>query len=225
MKIQELTLYTSQLAAQKEFYGKGFGLPLLHESKESFGVQVGASVLNFVFKKNAKPYHLAFNIPSNQEVEALHWLQQRAQVLNYNGIELIDFVSWNAKSVYCYDPDRNLVELIARKNLFIENKDPFSSKALLNISEVGVPVTDIETCYNQLNELVETPVFDGDFDRFCAVGNEEGLLILINKLKRNWFPTNDRAYSTDFKLTLKMGNTDLPILFQKGQLLKKNSTV
>lgn len=225
MKIQELTVHTSRLAEQKEFYRKGFGLPLLHESKESFGVQVGASVLNFVFKKNTKPYHLAFNIPSNQEVEALHWLQQRAQVLNYNGIELIDFVSWNAKSVYCYDLDRNLIELIARKNLFIENKDPFSSKALLNISEVGVPVSDIETCYNQLNELIGTPIFDGDFDRFCAVGDEEGLLILINKLKRNWFPTNDRAYSADFELILKKDDTHFPILFQKGQLQKKKSTV
>jgi hypothetical protein len=41
------------------------------------------------------------------------------------------------------------------------------------------------------------PIFDGDFSSFCAVGNDEGLFILINKNEKKWFPTNDVAYTSD----------------------------
>jgi hypothetical protein len=45
--------------------------------------------------------------------------------------------------------------------------------------------------------MKKIPIFDGDFSSFCALGNDEGLFILIDKNKKKWFPTNDVAHASD----------------------------
>jgi len=218
MKINELLLYTTSLAEQRKFYVETLGLPLLEISPTSFKVAVGYSLLIFKQRDYATPYHFAINIPSYLDPEALAWLRKRTPVLKYQGKGLVDFVNWNARSIYFYDADQNVVELIARKNLGIQSLDTFDHHAFLSISEVGMAVNDIEAVYNQLQQLADFEIFDGDFDRFCAVGDEHGLFILVNKHRKDWFPTGDKAFSSDFEIEFQNRGRLLGFAFREDRI-------
>ncbi len=218
MKINELILYTTSLEEQKKFYSHTLGLPLLDTSSKSFKVAVGYSLLIFKLREYATPYHIAFNIPSYLDPEALAWIRKRMSVLKYQGKGLIDFVNWNARSIYFYDADQNIIELIARKSLGIQSLDTFDHHAFLCISEVGMAVNDIETTYSQLQKLSDFKIYDGDFEKFCAVGDEHGLFILINKHRKDWFPTDDKAFSSDFEIEFQNHGRLLEFAFRQGEI-------
>ena len=218
MKINELVIFTSQLEKQLHFYTQQLELPLLEQTSNLFKVAVGQTLLVFKQYSHTFHYHFAVNIPSNQDMEALVWLQDRVDVLSDHGSQLIDFKNWNAKSMYFYDADQNIVEFISRRNLGVENKDPFNYRGLLGISEIGVPVNDIRSTYEDLQELSEFKIFDGDFKRFCAVGDETGLFIIIDKNKKKWFPTNEVAHSANFELKFENRGQELELEFQDGRL-------
>ena len=200
MKIKELIIYTDKLNEQLDFYVHGLGIQLLNRTSHSGSLKIGSSILTFKLKESVTPYHFAFNIPSNTEEEALIWLKKRVQILTFDDNEIIDFPSWNARSIYFYDKDLNIVEFISRKNLKIHNEAKFSSRLILNISEVGLATIQIEKTYTELNKIQNIDVFDGNFERFCAVGNEAGMFILVNPNIKNWFPTNDEVFVSDFRI-------------------------
>lgn len=194
MKIKEIILFTANIQRQKLFYQNVLEFELILDSEEKISFKTGVSVLSFHYANAIKPSHFAFNIPSNQELDALLWLQKRVQIL-LDGDDLIsDFVSWNAKAIYFYDADNNIVEFIARKNLNSNSSTSFSSKSVLSISEMGIVTTNLEAVYNSINGIKSIPVFDGNLSRFCALGNDEGLFILINKTIKKWHPTQEEAF-------------------------------
>ncbi|UKM63706.1 hypothetical protein GSB9_00251 [Flavobacteriaceae bacterium GSB9] len=125
------------------------------------------------------------------------------EILKIDKEKIQDFDSWNAKAIYFYDNDKNIVECIARKNLKNENPDDFSVDSLLEISEIGMPVSNIETTYKTLKKISNIDVYDGGFEKFCAIGDENGLFICINKKLKDWFPTGDKAFSSEFKIKFK----------------------
>ena len=213
MKIKELIVYTNNLKDQLDFYRHTLGLQLLKETSTSCSLKIGSSTLTFHKKEDAQPYHFAFNIPSNKENEALAWLKERLDILPFEGREIADFKSWNARSVYFYDKDLNIVEFISRKNLKMYQEDNFSSASILNISEVGIATTEIEKTFNDLNRIRSIKVFDGNFKRFCAIGNEEGMFILVNHKVKRWFPTDDKAIPSEFEIS-----GDYNFRFENGRI-------
>jgi len=218
MQITELTLYTANLKAQKEFYCNTLNIPLNSESENHIEFIIGNSLLRFTYVPNTKPYHIAINIPSNKEHEALVWLKKRVTILKYFDDEIIDFPNWNAKAIYFYDADKNIMEFIARKNLKTGTSTAFNSETLLEISEIGVPVNQIEEVYNTLHNSCELGVYFGNFDKFCAIGGERGLFIVIDKNSKNWFPTNDKAFASAFNVKILASNQQYTIGFSKGEL-------
>lgn len=200
MLVDELVIFTNNLEAQYAFYVDTLNISAINKTKSSFSLLIGKSVLTFQYHSYTKPYHFAINIPSNKEEEALVWLKKKVVIQKFHNEEIIDFINWNAKSIYFYDPDKNVVEFIARKNLNINTYDIFSSKQLLRISEIGMSVHNVNEIFVQLNEMQETPLYFGNTEWFCAAGDEYGLFIIIDQSKKGWMPNNDFAYTSDFKL-------------------------
>ena len=198
MKIKELILFTQNLVAQIEFYLNVLEFELLHKSKTGCSFKLGNSILSFKICKNTAPYHFAFNIYSNMEQEAFSWLKERVDILPFNNKEIINFESWNAKAIYFYDSDMNIVEFIARKNLKMNSNLPFSSKSIINISEIGIATSTMRKTYNEINILRPIKLYSEDFDRFGALGNEEGMFILVNPVLKKWFPNDDAIHQSDF---------------------------
>ncbi|WNH07995.1 VOC family protein [Thalassobellus suaedae] len=198
MIIKEITLFTNNIENQKQFYQNVLDLELVYNSEEKISFNTQGSILTFEYKKETKPSHIAFNIYSNKIEEALIWLKKRVPILPDGERLISDFKSWNAKAIYFYDADKNIIEFIARKNLGLVAKSVFSPKSILSISEMAIATTNIEGVYNAINSIKAIPVFDGDFSRFCALGNDEGLFVLINKSIKKWHPTQEVAYTSDF---------------------------
>jgi catechol 2,3-dioxygenase-like lactoylglutathione lyase family enzyme len=215
MKINRLILYTAQLDEQTTFYKDVLGFKLVERTADHSSFKIGSSILSFYFREVSTPYHFAFNIPSNQIVEALTWLKTRVEVLNDDMKEIQQFPDWNAEAIYFYDQDKNIVEFIARKNLRLESNTSFRPESLLCISEIGLPVNNMERTFHHINEVKKLPIYSGGFEDFCAAGDENGLFIIINKEKRRWFPTSDIPYSSYFRV-----EGDYNIEFTNGKINK-----
>jgi len=200
MKIEKLEIATADLEKQLHFYKNLLGLEIRDQEENSFEIVLGSSVLKFREDKNFTPYHIAFHIPDKQEVKALAWLKTRVSILKNNRDEIVDFSAWDAKSIYFYDEDKNIMEFIARGNLNKPASVDFSEKSLLGIAEIGLATADIEEKFNFLHQECELEVFDGNFEKFCAIGDHQGLLITIDKNLKDWFPTGDQAFSSDFRI-------------------------
>ncbi|WP_430409732.1 VOC family protein [Kordia sp.] len=220
MQIRELTLFTTNLEDQKQFYTHVLELPLVSSDQEKFTIKIGTSLLTFVTAKTSNPAHFAINISSYKIQEALHWIQKRTEILGCEGEQIADFSNWNAKALYFYDNDGNIVEFIARKDLEIVNTHPFSSTDLVNISEIGIVSNDNKIIYEQLQAIRPIAIYDGNLDRFCALGNAEGLFILVNKTKKKWFPTQEEAFVADFQL-----KGDYNFAFTNGKIITEKEYI
>ncbi len=224
MKIRELKIYTQNLTNQINFYSKTIGFELIEVSENEAVFSIGNSRLKLVKSEKSFPYHFAINIPSNKINQALRWLKDRVNILKDDNNEIQDFYFWNAKAIYFYDFDKNIIELIARKNLKNESEDIFGVNSFLNISEIGMPVNDIEQAFKKLNQISGIEQFDGGFERFCAIGDENGLFICINKNQKDWFPTGDKAYSSEFEIEYEHNNHTFVIEFA-NEKIKRVDTI
>lgn len=213
MIITQLKIYTNKLEEQVAFYKTILGVDVIDRTETSVSFKIGCTHLILNYSESAKPYHFAFNIPSNKEKEALVWLKEKLTVLQHHGHELIDFPNWNAKSIYFYDADKNIVEFIARKNLKVETIVPFDSSQLLGVSEIGMAVNNVGEIYHKINAIRKTDLYFGNLDWFCAAGDEHGLFIIIDQSKKGWMPCNDHAYTADFEI-----KGDLNFEFVNGEI-------
>lgn len=218
MKIKEIKIYTKNLEKQIDFYSNSIGLKLIDSSISHAVFSIGKSKMRIEQSENFQPYHFAINIPCNKENEALEWLKQRVKILKDDTNEIQDFDFWNAKEIYFYDTDKNIVEFIARKNMKNESREVFGVHSLLQISEIGVPVNNIEYTYSTLKKITGVPIFDGGFERFCAIGDENGLFICINKFLKDWFPTGDKPHSSEFEIKVVENDILHELEFKNGQI-------
>ena len=198
MKISEVILYSNNIQEQKSFYKSILGFEMLLDTSEKISFKAGTSVLTFQYKDHMKPSHVAFNIPYNAIYDALIWLRLRTEVLTNKNEYISDFSGWKAKAIYFYDVDKNIMEFIARERIDIESDVAFTPRLILSISEMAIATNSIEAVYNTINSIRPIPIFDGNFERFFAIGNDQGLFIIINKKLKKWYPTMEEAYTSDF---------------------------
>ena len=218
MKIHKLTVYTNQLQKQLKFYNERFGFSIQTQTEKSFELNIGYSLLRFEQAEQITPYHIAFHIPDRQEKEAANWVEDRTKILKNGADKIVDFSNWSAKSLYFYDEDKNILEFIARDDFSKPKADLFSAKSVVGISEIGLATHSIKDIFKLLNQKCNLEIFDGNLDQFCAIGEPNGLIITIDKNKKDWFPTNDKAYSSDFILDFEHDRKQFQIIFKEDVL-------
>jgi catechol-2,3-dioxygenase len=218
MKIKELTLLTSNLENIKSFYSNILKLKISKECKDFIEFIIGNTILRFEISQKQTSYHFAINIPSNKIEEAHNWQKEKTKLIRHEQNEIITFESWNARSIFFYDPENNIVEFIARQNLNNQTKDNFSENSFIGISEIGTPVINIKETFDLLNDNLGLDIYDGNFERFCAVGDENGLFVLIDKNNKKWFPSMDEAFFSPYKIKVENRNTSAQLSYKDGQL-------
>ena len=216
MYIQKLTIYSSNITGLASFYRDVLGVIIIETTPVNIQLQMGNSILNLHYKKNARPYHFALNIPANKATEALIWLKTKVDIIKNEGQEIQHFYNWNAEAMYFYDTDRNIVELIARKNIHNSSSKKFDADSFLEISEIGIVTKNIQHIFEQLSEKIRLPKYFGDFKTFCAIGDEHALFICVNK--KFWFPTEDKAYPADFIVEVLVKGKEFKVEFIGGML-------
>lgn len=221
MKINELKILSQHLTEQIDFYSNVIGLVEIERNSDEVVYQVGSTKLYLKKSDRFHPYHFAINIPCNQDKQALQWLKERVTILLHENHEIQNFDSWNARAIYFYDRDLNIVEFIARRDLSNESDRDFGSESLMEISEIGLPVKDIRPFYHQLNKVSGLTKYDGNLERFCAIGDEQGLFICINKMIKGWFPTDDKAHSSVFEISFEEQGRQFNFAFEDEELKSK----
>lgn len=207
MRFVALALETAgDLDAMRAFYVRALGLPLLASGPAGFSVGVGATRLSFSRAEapsggEGPIYHLAFHVPENRIADARAWLAERAPLLGEPGREVFAYPAWDAESIYFADPAGNVLELIARHRLPTASEAPFGPESLLGLSEVGFPCPDLAAARAWLEATLGAREWWGLGDRFSAVGDEEGLFIVVPE-GHAWVPTDRPARRAPWRLTL-----------------------
>lgn len=223
MKIKKLTIYSDNIKEQLKFYRDELDFEVRNYSEKSFELVTGYSVLRFEYKENATPYHIAFHIPDRQEQEALAWIENKMSALMHNKEKIIDFSNWQAMSVYFYDCDKNIMEFISRRDFSKPKSAIFNPSNIVGIAEIGLVTDNVKQKFEELNLECGLNRFDGDYERFCAIGEASGLLITINNNLKDWFPTGDKACKSPFKLEFDHHGHNFQLSFKDNQLeISKN---
>lgn len=200
MHIKELILFSHQHKAQKEFYQNTLGYEINETTKNSFSVQVGSTKLIFQNSTLNYFYHYCFLIPCNQLKNAVDWLKTRLRITeDVNETIIHHFDSWNADAVYFFDGNGNIVEFIARHDLKNESNRVFDLNEMLCVNEIGMPTTDIKKTNHQLETELGTRFWKGDFEGFGTNGDQHGLFLLPNYLKKaGQYPLNQPIQCSPF---------------------------
>lgn len=212
-RIRSLELITAApLAKMKEFYHEALGLRVLAEKSDRLTIGAGETPLTFVAAgaDAGKPfYHFAFNIPENKIVAARDWQKERSPLLPIPARlrdpkypdDIVDYRHWNAHSVFFFDPAENVVEYIARHDLKNGAAGAFSSKDILYGSEIGLIVDDVPSTAAKLKEVVGIGQYKGGSDEFTALGDEQGLLLVMKRGRVLSFDSEVKKAADTFRTT------------------------
>ena len=176
MRIREVVLPAADPALLADFYGPD---PRFGATRVRF--EPGPAVCS----------HFAVNVPPGRFEEAVAWARDRATLLHDD----VPFPNWRARSAYFYDPAGNIVELIARE------RAP-GDELLLEVSEVGLPVSDVGAAVALLESELGLPFFDGDRLGFGAVGDDRGLFIVV-PVGRPWLFTDRPSGDAPVRVTIE----------------------
>lgn len=189
MRIQELSLQTKHIEAQKEFYSTTLGLPLLMETADSFIVQAGTTRLRFQETRQDVSYHVAFTISRNTFITAKSWLSERVPLLRKDGEDELFFANLNARSIYFCDAANNILEFIAHYNLEQETAEAFGPTEILHVSEIGLPIEDVPALATMLKDTLNIEPYGSPVsESFAFLGDIYGQLVVV-KIGRPWLPT------------------------------------
>lgn len=139
--------------------------------------------------------HYALNVPPDRFEEAVAWARERVELLHDD----VPFPDWRARSAYFYDPGGNVIELIARERA--PGDDLF-----LEVSEVGLPVSDVGAAVDFLETELGLPHFSGDRREFGAVGDDRGLFIVVS-VGRPWLFTDRPSTDHPIDVTIEGGRS------------------
>jgi catechol 2,3-dioxygenase-like lactoylglutathione lyase family enzyme len=207
MDILEIKILTDNLDETESFYAGLLGLKTTNKDQSCISFLAGQSNLTFIKSNKLNPkYHFAFNIPRNKLDEAIKWVSARVDLLKHPDNRIIaDFKSWNAKAIYFYDNNGNILEFIARFDLKNDSDKVFGGSSVQSISEIGIVADEPLKLANQLVEENNLYFFEKDAksEKFVTLGNDHGLFIIV-KTNRKWYPTEQRAgkYYTKIKIAI-----------------------
>jgi catechol-2,3-dioxygenase len=193
--IHSLELLTSApLDKMQEFYHKKLGFRIEEKRKEQnrLTILAGKSRITFVKagKKGGDPfYHFAFNIPENKILKARNWQKERTELLpiperlrdSKFPDDIVNYRHWNAHSVFFFDAAGNVVEYIARHDLDNGTKGEFSPDDILCVSEIGFIVDKVVEAADAIKKAVGLEQYRNGDDQFTALGDEQGLLLVMKR--------------------------------------------
>lgn len=192
-RLQDLRLVSAvPLAQMKEFYQGVLGLQLLDYTPDRLTIGAGQTRLTFLkpAADSGNPfYHFAFNIPENKVLTAHQWQKKRTPLLpipetlrdrNYPD-DVVNYSHWNAHSIFFFDPCGNVVEYIARHDLRNAAPGDFGSRDILYASEIAFVVDNVAATAAKLKEIAGLGQYRGASDQFAALGDENGLLLVMKR--------------------------------------------
>jgi catechol 2,3-dioxygenase-like lactoylglutathione lyase family enzyme len=196
MHIHAITLATDDLVGQAAFWEGTLGLPVARRSS-TVEVSLRRSTLRF---EQAMPgsdprYHFAINIPPGTIKDAATWLEQRHDLLAFQGDPDVDdgttivHTDRGASAFYFLDAAGNVVELIANDHLEDEADAAFGPESLLEVAEIGIATADTEATRGLVQAILGADILWGGREgrQLTAIGDDHGVVI-VAPAGRGWIP-------------------------------------
>lgn len=203
MFIDDATITVGDPAAAAAFYRERLGLPVTWGTTGTTGpdlarVTVGRSTLTL---RHGPSYdgvhHLAFEVAPEDFETTLAFARRHLAPISSNGDDLIHGGDgWNSRSVYFLGPEGIVLEYIAREvhrgagpdsTGPTDPADPAQPPRVVSLNEVGVGVPDVPASVAALGSAIGLPPYPPQDETFAAVGDPDGLLIVVRG-DRRWFP-------------------------------------
>jgi catechol-2,3-dioxygenase len=214
MILKEIYLLSDDLVKTERFYTEILMCKAVSINHDALALQIGNTKLTFLKSTGVQPfYHLAFDIPNNQMEEAYKWIKNKTSVLPIStDNDIVHFPAWNAHSFYFYDNNESVLEFICRHDLDNQADKPFGCSSILNISELGIVTDDTITFSEEIRQKYGLQPYKlAVQDHFAAMGDDHGLLIIVNS-GRDWFPTNKPAGKFWTKVLFSVEEKDLVLV-------------
>ncbi|KIQ14415.1 glyoxalase [Flavobacterium sp. MEB061] len=216
MKLEQIQIQTNNIQETTAFYQDILGLSIIEKNSKWVTIQAGNSILKFIENSTFDSiYHFAFNIPENKLEEAIKWCKNKVGLIAIEDQNVIaNFEAWNANAIYFYDNNGNLLEFISRYDLENASTENFSSKSILNISEIGIVTENPLELGKRLIEKHALEFFskNNNSEAFSALGDDEGLLIIV-KPNRNWYPTQTPSQSNPTEIRIQNNENIFELIF------------
>ncbi|MAT41419.1 MAG: hypothetical protein CL609_03685 [Anaerolineaceae bacterium] len=224
MNILDLELITNHsLQDLANFYTKLLAKSPLEYIDQYLRLQVGTTQLSFKHQKSDRParYHFAIHIPENQFTNAHAWMGQQVKlIINNEGKDMFYSESWDADSLYFYDPAGNILELIAHHRLDNKSNKIFNAHSLLSVCEIGIAADNVAQQVDALKTQIDVNPYRTSVDpEFTPVGDAQGLFIVV-KQGRTWFPnTGIPAEHLPVNVTVEQNGLTKRLTFPSGNVL------
>jgi len=179
------------LSALDDFYVGRLGF------EQESGLKIGETQLVFEARSGEPFYHFALLVPGDRFEAALHWIDDRVELLpdRETGEVVFDFTNWDAFACYFHDPFGNIVELIAHRGIEESaTNGRFTAAELVGFSELGL-VGDKADLASALRSDLSLEQWDGELleeGRLAFVG-EKARTFILSSDGRGWLPTGRPA--------------------------------
>lgn len=204
MNIIELELLSDDLTGTAKFYKEILGVEAYRWAADTVTFRIGYTRLIFRKSNEMKPvYHFAIDVPNNRFEQAITFIKSKIPLIPVEGKDIADFVNWNAKSLYFYDNNGNILELITRYANQTFQQEDFSGKSYISVSEIGLVTNNVPELADTLKKLFGVPIFHRQprGEHFTVSGDDEGLFIIASK-GRDWYPTAIKSGSFHTRILL-----------------------
>jgi hypothetical protein len=196
VRIRELILATTDVAAQAAFWGETLGTPTAADGAVTVRLRDSSIQFEQAPAGIDARYHFAINVPRGRIEDAAAWVSERHEVLAFHDDPDVDdgativHTDRGAAALYFLDGGGNIVELIANDHLQNGTRQPFGPDLLLEIAEIGVATTDTQTTARAVAEVLGAGVLWGGRPgwRLTAIGDDHGVVI-VAPVGRGWIPT------------------------------------
>ncbi len=194
MRIDEVQLAVPDLAAARAFYA---GVLRLAELPATDGLTFAAGRTRLALRAapaGERPrYHLAFAVPLARFDAARRLVAAQTPLIAADGDEVIEHAGWDAVAFYFRDPAGSILECIARRAGPADAAGAPEAPAIGAVCEVGIVVDEVPAMAATLRaELGVAPFRGSEGETFTALGDDEGLLIVVRR-GREWYPSTGLA--------------------------------
>src|SRR5690606_1932552 len=114
--------------------------------------------------------------------------------------------------------DKNILEFISRRHCFPAETDAFTAEAIVGISEIGLATSDVRKVFDFLNSNFQLQKFTDDHEVFYTTDDDKGLFIVIDKNKKDWFPSGDEAFASEFEIQISTVGRTATMAFKNDTL-------
>lgn len=155
----------------------------------SLKVSCGRTELVFELSDNKPIYHYCILVYAEGIESTLLKLNDYGVIIIPDGDDIVIHTkSWNSDSIYFYDADGNVAEVIFYRHFQIDRS--IENQTFIQLAEIGVVDTETDSVKQNIECILGESPYASNSSRFYDIGSPGAMFIVIDpRQKDSWFPS------------------------------------